>query len=144
MILMLDLWDGLSIKPMAVVRNPMDVAESLVRRGEPLTQRQGVALWKTYNRALLDFAQNDECPIAFFDRPNFADQVVHCIHRLGYKDTGATHFFKDRLVRSRTADWRDVVEDSEAVALYDQLAEFAVASYPAQLQQVGLDSKYPT
>ena len=36
MLLMLDFWDGVLINPMAVVRNPVDVAESrLVRRGEP-------------------------------------------------------------------------------------------------------------
>jgi hypothetical protein len=122
MLLMLQLWEGVSINPMAVVRNPVDVAESLVRRGEPLTQEQGVALWKIYNRALLNYAQNHDCPIVFFDRPNFTDQVVSCAHRLGYADGTATHFFDDRLVRSRTENWRELVRDSEAVALYDELA----------------------
>lgn len=127
MLLMLDFWNNLVINPMAVVRNPIDVAESLVRRGEPLTHRQGIALWKIYNQALLDYAQIHDCPIAFFDHPNFADQVVRCMHHLGYSNSAAVHFFEDQLVRSRTDDWRDLVRDSEAIALYDDLTKFAVA-----------------
>jgi hypothetical protein len=126
MLLMLELWDGVLINPMAVVRNPIDVAESLLRRGEPSTQRQCIALWKIYNRALLDFAQNHDCPIAFFDHPNFADQVMRCTRYHGYSDSAATHFFEDRLVRSRAKNWRHLVGDSEAIALYDDLARFAV------------------
>lgn len=130
MLLMLELWDGVLINPMAVVRNPIDVADSLRRRGEPLTQQQGIALWKVYNRALLDFVQNHDCPIAFFDHPNFADQITRCTQHLGYSDSdsdsAAAHFFEDRLVRARTKDWRHLVGDSEAIALYDDLARFAV------------------
>ena len=128
MLLMLDLWDGLLINPIAVVRNPIDVAESLLRRGEPLTQRQCITLWKTYNQALLGFAQSHDCPIAFFDHPDFADQVIRCIHHHGYSDSAATHFFEDQIVRSRTENWRNLVGDSEAVALYDDLTRFAVPS----------------
>ncbi len=97
MLLMLDLWDGISIKPMGVVRNPIDVAESLVRRNEPLTIQQGVVLWKIYNRALLNFAQSRDCPIAFFDRPGFADQVKSCTYRLGYGKGNAARFFEEQL-----------------------------------------------
>lgn len=138
MLLMLELWDGVSINPMAVVRNPIDVAESLLRRGEPSTRRQCVALWKTYNRALLGFAQNHDCPIAFFDDPNFAAQVMRCTRHHGYTDGAATHFFEDRLVRSRAKNWRHLVGDSEAIALYDALARFAVASTSFQHQGVGV------
>ncbi len=127
MLLMLDFWDGVSIHPMAVVRNPVDVAESLVRRGEPVTRRQCIDLWKVYNRALLNFAQNHDCPISFFDHPNFADQVITCTHRLGYSDGATTHFFEDHIVRSRTENWRNLVGDSQAVALYDDLTKFSVA-----------------
>jgi hypothetical protein len=145
MLLMLELWDGVLINPMAVVRNPIDVAESLVRRGEPVTRRQAIALWKIYNRALLDFAQNHDCPIAFFDHPDFADQVIRCAHNLGYSDGASTRFFEDRLVRSRTENWRHLVGDSQAVALYDSLARFAVGSQSAQpLQGVSRDPKLPT
>ena len=129
---MLDFWDGVLIHPIAVVRNPVDVAESLVRRGEPVTRRQCIDLWKIYNRKLLGFAQNHNCPIAFFDQPSFADQVISCTHRVGYSDSAATHFFEDHIVRSRTENWRDLVGDSEAVVLYDDLAvDLAVASQSA-------------
>ena len=128
MLLMLDFWDDVSIHPMAVVRNPVDVAESLVRRGEPVTRRECIALWKIYNRALLDFVQSRDCPIACFDHPNFADQVIGCIRRLGYRDSVATHFFENHIVRSRTENWRDHVGDSQAIRLYDNLVRFAVAS----------------
>jgi hypothetical protein len=133
MLLMLDLWEGVSIKPMAVLRNPIDVAESLVRRGEPVTQRQAIALWKTYNRALLGYVQTHDCPIAFFDRPDFAEQVMRCANRLGYRDSAATHFFDDRIVRSRVENWRDLVEDDEAVKLYDDLGKFAVDDRESEL-----------
>jgi hypothetical protein len=132
MLLMLDLWDGVLMNPMAVVRNPVDVAESLVRRGEPLTHAQAIALWKAYNRVLLDFACIHDCPIAFFDRPNFADQVLHCAHHHSYDDGAATRFFDGRLVRSRTENWRELVEDREAIELYDALAEFEITSQAAR------------
>lgn len=131
MLLMLDLWDGVLIQPMAVVRNPIDVAESLLRRGKPSTRQQCIALWKIYNRALLDFAQNHDCPIAFFDHPNFADQILRCIRHHGYSDSTATHFFEDRLIRSRANHWQHLVGDSEAIALYGDLAKFAVDSQSA-------------
>lgn len=144
MLLMLDFWDGVLINPMAVVRNPVDVAESLVRRGEPVTQRQCVELWKIYNRALLSFAENHDCPIAFFDHPSFTDQVIRCAHHLGYSDDAVTHFFEDQLVRSRTEHWRDLVGDGEAVALYDNLVRFAVTSQSVlPLQEAGLDPELP-
>jgi hypothetical protein len=133
MLLILGLWEGISINAMGVVRNPIDVAESLIRRGEPVTQRQCIALWKTYNRALLNYAQTHDCPIALFDRPNFADQVMGCADRLGYSDSAATHFFDDQLVRSRSENWRDLVGDEEAVVLYDDLARFAVGSSESQI-----------
>lgn len=126
MLLMLDLWDGISIKPMGVVRNPIDVAESLVRRNEPLTIQQGVVLWKIYNRALLNFAQSRDCPIAFFDRPGFADQVKSCTYRLGYGKGNAARFFEEQSVRSRTSNWQDIIEDDEAIQLYENLYGFAV------------------
>lgn len=145
MLLMLDFWDGVIIHPMAVVRNPVDVAESLVRRGEPVTRRQCIELWKVYNRQLLGLAQNHNCPIAFFDHPNFVDQVIQSTRRLGYSGSATTHFFEDRIVRSRTENWRDLVGDSQAVALYDNLARFAVAPQAALLlQKTGSDPGLPT
>lgn len=126
MLLMLELWDGLLINPMGVVRNPIDVAESLVRRGEPITRQQGVALWKTYNRALLHYARTHDCPIAFFDDPHFVDQVISCARHLGYSVHTDAQFFDDQLVRSRTENWRDLVGDNEAVALYDDLTKLAI------------------
>jgi hypothetical protein len=131
MLLMPDFWDRVLIRPMAVVRNPVDVAESLLRRGEPVTRRQCIDLWKAYNQVLLRLTQTHNYPIAFFDHRKFADQVIQCARRLGYSDSGTTHFFEDRIVRSRTENWRDVVGDSEAVALYDDLAKFAVAPQSA-------------
>jgi hypothetical protein len=127
MLLILELWDGVSISPMAVVRNPIDVAESLVRRGEPVTRRQSVALWKTYNRALLEYLHTHDCPIAFFDHPNFVDQIVGCARHLGYSNDTATHFFDGQLIRSRTENWRELVGDDGAVTLYDELAKHCFA-----------------
>ncbi len=132
MLLMPEFWDGVLIRPMAVVRNPVDVAESLVRRGEPVTRRQCVDLWKVYNQVVLRLAQTHNYPIAFFDHRDFADQVMQCAHRLGYTDSsGTTRFFEERIVRSRTENWQDRVGDSEAVALYRDLAKFAVAPQSA-------------
>ena len=75
-----------------------------MRRGEPLTRAQGIALWQTYNRALLSYARQHDCPIAFFDHPHFADQVIHCARHHGYTDAAETHFFEDGLVRSRSEE----------------------------------------
>lgn len=123
MLLMLDLWSGVSINAMAVVRNPVDVAESLIRRGEPLTQRQAIDLWKAYNRALLNYVEHHNCPIAFFDMPSFATQVACCVQS---HDLTKLRFFDDQFVRSRTHAWRQLVDDDEAIALYDRLVRFAI------------------
>jgi len=138
MLLMPELWSGVSIKPIAVVRNPVDVAESLVRRGEPLTRAQAIDLWMVYNRALLTRLQHHPLPVALFDSPSFAAQVVRCTHHDGHTDAAETLFFEDSLVRSRTEDWRGLVGDDETVALYDALAEFAVASRASQPLQDAL------
>jgi hypothetical protein len=127
MLLMLELWDGVLINPMAVVRNPIDVAESLVRRGEPVTRRQAVALWKTYNRALLEYVQTHDCPVAFFDHPSFVDEVVSCAQHLGCSNRAVTHFFDGRIIRSRTENWRELIGDDGAVALYDELERHCLA-----------------
>lgn len=133
MLLMLDLWAGVSLRPMGVVRNPIDVAESLMRRGDDLDQRQCIALWKTYNRALLSIAEEGNCPIAVFDRPLFSEQVTQCMRVHGYdlpidSDPRTTErFFDDSVVRSRNADWRELVRDDDAAALYDKLAAFSPA-----------------
>jgi hypothetical protein len=125
MLLMLDFWESLTVKPMAVVRNPIDVADSLVRRGEPLTQAQAVELWQIYNRRLLEFVKHRNCPIACFDLPHFGDQVIHCLDRLGYSHNAPICFFDDRLVRSRTDHWRTLV-DHEVVSLYGELMAFTI------------------
>lgn len=125
MLLMLDFWEGVLTSPMAILRNPIDVAESLMRRREPLTRQQCVGLWKVYNRALLRFVESSNCPIAVFDEPDFAGQVLHCVQQLGHEVDSRTGFFNEQAVRSRTQDWRDQTCDDEAVALYDRLAQLA-------------------
>jgi hypothetical protein len=131
MLLMPDLWSDVSTIAIGVVRNPVDVVASLLRRGEPISHRQGLHLWKTYNRALLCYAQRHDCPIAFFDSPDFAGQMSRCIAHHGCAHASVTHFFDDSLVRSRTADWRAALADDDAVALYEELTSFAI---PAALQ----------
>lgn len=129
MLLMPDLWSGLSINAIAVVRNPVDVAASLLRRGEPLTQPQAINLWKAYNRALLHYVEHHNCPIALFDMPGFADQIASCIQR---HDPVDLRFFEDQFVRSRTQAWRELIDDNEVVTLYDRLARSATASRSPQ------------
>jgi hypothetical protein len=129
MLLMPELWTGLSIKPMAVVRNPIDVTESLIRRGEPLTREQGIALWSDYNRALLSYACRHDCPITFFDDHGFSAQVVDCARHHGFSDDLTVRSFDDRLVRSRTTDWRALLgDDEEAATIYDSLQALAVGT----------------
>ena len=137
MLLMLDFWESLSIKPMAVVRNPIDVADSLVRRGEPITQAQAVKLWQVYNRHLLEFVKRRDCPVACFDFPHFGDQVIHCLNHLGYSHNAQTCFFDDRLVRSRTDHWRTLV-DYDTVTLYEDLTALAINSTGEGVSKVTL------
>ncbi len=125
MLLMLDLWADVNLKMLGVVRNPIDVAESLMRRGEGLTQRQCVDLWKTYNGALLEVAEGGNCPVVLFDEPRFAELVTSCMRAHGYDLTAEGSFYEEDVVRSRTSDWRELVRDVEAIELYDKLAKFA-------------------
>jgi hypothetical protein len=125
MLLMLDFWEDVLSKPIAIVRNPVDVAESLIRRREPVTRQQCLDLWKAYNRTLLDLVERQRCPLALFDMPDFTGQVMRCVQKLGYETDTATRFFDEDQVRSRTEDWRDRC-DSETIAIYDDLASAAV------------------
>jgi hypothetical protein len=126
MLLMPELWGGVTPHLIGVVRNPVDVAHSLLRRGEPSTLSECVALWKVYNRALLHLVQTHDCPIAVFDYPHFADQILSCVRHHGYDKHAFTPFFDDALIRSRSRNWRQSLDDIEAVALYDSLTRFAI------------------
>lgn len=128
MLLMPELWSGVTMRLIGVVRNPVDVAHSLLRRGEPSTLRRCIALWKLYNQALLHLAQTHDCPIAVFDYPQFAEQITACVRHHGYNTHASTHFFQDELIRSRSRNWRQRIDDSEAVALYDDLTRFAITA----------------
>jgi hypothetical protein len=126
MLLMLDFWEDILTSPMAILRNPVDVAESLIRRRERVTREQCIGLWKIYNQALLRFVESSNCPIAVFDDPDFAGQVIRCVRQLGHEVGGTTGFFSEQAVRSRTEDWRDEVCDEDAVTLYDRLAALSI------------------
>lgn len=125
MLLMLDLWADVNLKPIGVVRNPIDVAESLMRRDDELTQRQCLDLWKVYNRALLAVAEAGNCPIVLFDEPRFAEHVGRAMRFHGYDLRAEGSFYDEDVVRSRTSDWREHIQDDQAITLYDKLAKCA-------------------
>jgi len=62
-------------------RNPMDVAQSLVKRNsDKFTIEKGLQLWKSYNLKLLEYSKRYDFPLVCFDWP--AEKYLHAVKKL--------------------------------------------------------------
>jgi hypothetical protein len=129
-----ELWTDLNLKPIGVIRNPVAVRESLVRRARErprrhpqLSGREWESLWVTYNRALLDAHERAPFPIIDFDRPDdLGGQVEAALRFWSLEPGGDSAFFDPALAGDKgTDDWRSAVETAEALKLWDELAALA-------------------
>lgn len=133
MLLALDLWRDLDLRPIGVIRNPVGVRESLERRAHNRRRRHPQLpsgawerLWIVYNRALLAEHERDAFPVIDFDRHDDLEmQVRAALERHGLTASGGSGFFEPELARGRAGDWRPSVVSREALELWDALAALA-------------------
>jgi hypothetical protein len=130
MLLALDLWRDLDLRPIGVIRNPVAVRESLERRARNRRRRHPQlpaaaweGLWTVYNRALLAEHEQRPFPVIDFDRHEDLDaQVRSALARHGLAAPGRSGFFDPGLARGREGGWRSRAASPEAVELWDALA----------------------
>jgi hypothetical protein len=133
MLLVLDLWRDLDLRPIGVIRNPVAVRESLERRARERQRRHPQlsaagweGLWLIYNRTLLAEHRRHPFPVIDFDRHQDLDSQVRSA--LAFHDlepSGESGFFEPDLVGQPAGDWRSQVGSSEALELWDTLAALA-------------------
>lgn len=129
MLLLPELWRGVRVERIGVIRNPIDVADSLDERrrarGGEFPRRRGVKLWCEYNRRLLTLLELESFPVVDFDRRHdLAEQVTAALAGHGVGGDGRYEFFEDRLVRGGSPDeWRQLV-GPDAIELWTRLQGF--------------------
>jgi hypothetical protein len=141
LLLVMDLYRELEPLPIAVIRNPASVAESLDRRSEkqPPAQKQGrqkerptaslpewEALWRHYNSILLREIERTPMPVVDFDRGDLAAQARAALEFHGIEASGSSDFF-DPAAATDPGDWRDRVSARESLELWDELENHAIA-----------------
>jgi hypothetical protein len=133
MLLVLELWRDLDLRPIGVIRNPVAVRESLERRAHgrerrhpQLSAARWEELWMIYNRALLAEHRLRPFPVIDFDRHQELDpQVRTALAFHGLEHSAVSRFFESELVGQSADDWRSRVGSSEALELWDTLAALA-------------------
>ncbi len=133
MLVVPELWRDLDLKPIGVIRNPVAVRESLERRAAErprrhpqLSSEAWVELWVHYNRALLGELERRAFPLIDFDRHEDLDaQLRAALASHGLEPSDDSAFFDPALLGESSRDWRSRVRSSEAVELWERLAELA-------------------
>jgi hypothetical protein len=133
MLLVLELWRDLDLRPIGVIRNPVAVRESLERRAHERQRRHPQLsaagweeLWLIYNRALLAEHRRQPFPVIDFERHQDLDsQVRAALAFHGLAHSAESGFFEPELVGQSADDWRSRVGSSEALELWDTLAALA-------------------
>ena len=133
MLLVLELWRDLDLRPIGVIRNPVAVRESLERRAHERPRRHPQLsatgweeLWLIYNRALLTEHRQHPFPLIDFDRHHDLDsQVRAALAFHGLEASAESGFFERELVDQPAGDWRSQVGSTEALKLWDTLAALA-------------------
>jgi hypothetical protein len=128
-----DLWRDLELKRIGVIRNPVSVRRSLIRRATERPRRhprlsagdwEGV--WAVYNRALLAEHRRSPFPVIDFDRGyDLERQVADALRFWELAAGGGSGFFERDLVGQPSEDWRGEAASQDALALWDTLAAIA-------------------
>jgi len=131
-----ELWAGVELQRVGVIRNPVSVRRSLARRAAERPQRhptftdeQWEDLWARYNRALLDEHRKSPFPIVDFDRhEELHRQVAAALAFWGVEAGGdSTVFDRDLIRQSSDPGWRSEARSEQALELWDILLGLASA-----------------
>jgi hypothetical protein len=129
-------WRDLDPKPIGVLRNPVAVTSSLMRRAKDRPRRhpqlqpeEWEQLWCHYNRALLAEHERAPFPMIDFDRHSELDaQVRAALRHHGIEPKGSGSFFEPELVAGSADEWRPKVIFPETLELWERIAGLAVAA----------------
>lgn len=138
MLLLLELWRDLDLRPIGVIRNPVSVRRSLEARAKERPkahpQLAGEAweeLWCRYNEALLRELEREPFPIVNFDRQDeIAAQVRAALESHGIGASGRSGFFAPEFAGHSVADWREEVLSPRALQIWDELVSRSLSHRP--------------
>lgn len=134
MLIVPEFWRDLEPKPIGVLRNPVAVTASLMRRAKDrprrhpqLSAEQWERLWCHYNRALLAERERETFPLIDFDRHDELNgQVRAALRQHGIEPRGDGSFFEPDLVAGSADEWREKVLLPETLELWERLAGLAI------------------
>jgi len=135
MLVVMELWRDLAAAPIGVIRNPVAVRDSLLRRARERPRRhpqlsgaEFEELWLAYNRVLLSERERRAFPVIDFDRQDDLASQVRAALAFWDLEPGDEHsFFDPELTQPPAADWRAGIASREALELWDELSRVAVA-----------------
>ncbi len=143
LLLVMDLYRDLDPLPIAVIRNPVSVADSLDRRSKkkPPKQKQGrqqdrpvaspaewEALWRHYNEALLEEIERRTMPVVDFDRGDLEAQARSALSFHGIEPAGSSDFFDPTAIED-PGRWQDRVAAPQSLELWERLQSHVAAPH---------------
>lgn len=104
----LDLWEGVQLYYIGVYRNPISVANSLIRRDPNMSMHEAIKIWTRYNNVLLRLRKDRRFPIVNFD--NKMALINNLKSSLGFYDykvpeNTKSSFYESRIEISHTTSW---------------------------------------
>ncbi len=129
-----EFWSDLEPKPIGVLRNPVAVTSSLLRRAKDRPRRHPQLpaeawerLWCHYNEALLAELERKDFPLIDFDRHSeLDDQLRAALQAHGIEPRGDGGFFEPDLVAGSAEEWRQRVIFPETLELWERIAGRAI------------------
>ena len=140
LLLVMDLYRELDPLPIAVIRNPVAVAESLDRRSKqpPPKQKRSrqhdrpvaslkdwEALWRHYNSLLAQELERTPMPVVDFDRGELEAQARAALSFHAIEPTGSSDFF-DPAATKDPGGWEERVQSPESMELWQRLSQHVV------------------
>lgn len=123
MLLMPELWCYSSVPTIGVIRNPVAVSRSLIRRDPKMSNADCLDLWKAYNKRLLAILAQRPFPvIEFGGSRSLSGQVSAALRFYGFRAEQTFRFFDPSAVRGvpDEHEWRRLVSP-ELTELWEQI-----------------------
>lgn len=130
MVLLREFWSGVPLRPIGVIRNPVAVTDSLLRREPKRTAEECFHIWHVYNTHLLWWLEVEPFPVIVFGGPNDLRREVRlALDHYGLDVHNEFRFFDAGLIRS---DKQGVKWRQEVPAAYCSLWDGIVGRYQAE------------
>lgn len=132
MVLLRQLWNGVPLRPIGVIRNPLAVSVSLRRREPQRTEDECLRIWSTYNGHLLRWLEAEPFPVIEFGGENDLEaELALALEYYGLPVSHAFRFFDAEFIRSdqRGVKWRQEVPEG-LTQLWDEILSRAIVPTP--------------